>query len=301
VIRCGELTCRLDRQAGRLVDLSYAGRAVLLAGPRINLWRAATDNDGIKAWTGQGDKPLGRWRAMGLPDCQWTVRSVDGPRLSDGVVTITIETGIAGRDAEGHAHPLAVHRQELRLGPDRRLVCKHEVELEAGVTDLPRIGVSLIVAPGLEQLTWLGRGPHENYCDRKASAFIGLHQDTVSGRYVPYIVPQEHGHCCDVRWLRLSDGQVGLLVQADGSMEFNASHHTDADLYAATHTNELAPRPEVYLNLDDLHRGLGTKSCGPDTLPKYLITGRTFRFRHMLSVVGGAEIREVRRHGEIPV
>ena len=71
-----------------------------------------------------------------------------------------------------------------------------------GITDMPRVGVSMALAPGLEQLDWYGRGPWENYTDRKASAMVGLYQSTVSEQYVPYIMPQEHGHKTDVRWLR---------------------------------------------------------------------------------------------------
>ena len=90
--------------------------------------------------------------------------------------------------------------------------------------------------------------------------------------YVPYILPQEYGNKTDVRWIRLHDGK-GRGIQFNGAPTFeaSASHFTAADLFAAKHTTDLQPRPEVYLNLDCVQRGLRTASCGPDTLPQYRI------------------------------
>ena len=96
-----------------------------------------------------------------------------------------------------------------------------------------------------------GRGPVDTYSDRKAGAEIGVFESSVTEQYVPYIMPQEHGHKTDVRWLRLTDASGrGLEFRADAPFEFNALHYTDADLSAAKHTSDLQPRPEVTLNLD---------------------------------------------------
>jgi beta-galactosidase len=159
------------------------------------------------------------------------------------------------------------------------LQVENRVKIGAGLSDIPRVGVTMLLAPDLENLAWYGRGPWENYADRKASAAVGLYGGTVSEQYVPYIMPQEHGHKVDVRWLRLSgsDGS-GLLVKGKPTLEFNASHFSDNDLYACTHTFELKPRAEVVLNLDAAMRGLGTGSCGPDTLAQYCLLEKEYRF-----------------------
>ena len=82
--------------------------------------------------------------------------------------------------------------------------------------DLPRIGVTFTLAAGLERLEYLGRGPWENYLDRQASAVVGRYESTVSGEYVPYIAPQEHGHHGDARWLRLTrDDGTGIEVRGN--------------------------------------------------------------------------------------
>ena len=144
----------------------------------------------------------------------------------------------------------------------------------------------MTLRPGLEQLEWFGRGPWENYPDRLASTTVGRFESTVSDQYVPYILPQEHGHRSDVRWLWLTDeAGSGLVVEGRPTIGFTASHFTTADLYGALHTTDLEPRAEVMLSLDHAQRGLGTASCGPDTAPQYQLNERVYRFAYVLRVV----------------
>jgi beta-galactosidase len=180
------------------------------------------------------------------------------------------------------------HTQRYILHRSGELTVENTMQIGSGITDLPRVGVSLTLAPGLERLAWFGRGPWENYADRKASAMVGLYRSIVADEYVPYIMPQEHGHKTDVRWLALTDvrGQ-GLRVAGDPTVEFSASHFTAADLYSARHTCDMRPRPEVILNLDAALRGLGSGSCGPDTLPQYCLMANEYRFAYRLAVVAG--------------
>jgi len=150
--------------------------------------------------------------------------------------------------------------------------------------DLPRVGVVLTLEPALEQLEWFGAGPWESYSDRAASAVVGCFRSTVSEQYVPYILPQEHGHRSDVRTLSLTDGEgFGLAVEGRPTLGFTASHFTADDLYTARHTCDLEPRAEVVLSLDHAQRGLGTASCGPDTAPQYRLVERVYRFAYVLS------------------
>jgi len=174
------------------------------------------------------------------------------------------------------AHPRAVrHRQELRVYPDGHIEFSNTFVADKRLPDLPRLGVGMVLPAGFEDLRWYGRGPHENYRDRNRSAMVDLHASTVAEQYVPYILPQEHGNHTDVRWLELRSRFAGLRVDARGPLEFSASHFTAEDLFKSTHTHQLTPRAETFLNLDCLHSGVGTGSCGPATLPQYCVqTGR---------------------------
>ena len=178
----------------------------------------------------------------------------------------------------------ATHRHSYRLLAAGGLLVENEVRVARELRDLPRVGVVLTLRPGLEQLEWFGAGPWESYPDRLASTVVGRFASTVSDQYVPYILPQEHGHRSDVRALSLTDGDgFGLAVEGRPTLGFTASHFTAADLYAARHTCDLEPRAEVVLSLDHAQRGLGTASCGPDTAPPYRLVEPVYRFAYVLT------------------
>ena len=282
-LRSGDLRLTFNRTNGRLSRLSRAGAPVITSGPRLQLWRGATDNDGIKLMPGQDQKPLGAWRRLGLHRLRHRLLDFQYSDSHDGSVVVTTRHAATGRSRWDDA----THTQRFTLRPDGVLQLDQTVEFGADdMTDLPRVGVRLQLAPGLERLRWFGRGPHENYADRKTSAWIDRHESTVSDTYVPYIMPQEHGHFTEVRWVELATADHELTVRMTGEshFEFNATHFSAEDLFAAKHTTDLEPRAATLLYLDTAHRGLGTGSCGPDTLEPYRLSQRRYHWRINLSI-----------------
>ncbi len=268
-----------DKQQGILSSLRSAGEELLVAGPRLQVWRAATDNDGIKRWSGQGGKPLGKWLEAGLDQLQFVKPDID-VAAKGSTVLVTIRQKAHGRSGgSGFEH---VH--SYRFGGDGVVSVDNRVTSFGTLPSLPRVGVMLLLSPGLDQLSWFGRGPHESYCDRKAGAPVDLYRSTVAEQYVPYIMPQEHGNKVDVRWLELAGANRKIRFVADGLMECSASHFTAGDLYQALHTSELTPRKETVVNIDYGQRGLGTGSCGPQTLPQYEINAGTYAFAYSIVV-----------------
>jgi beta-galactosidase len=257
----------LEFSGSCLNKLRCGGEDILTAGPAFQIWRGATDNDGIKGWSGQDSKPLGRWLAAGLPDAAITPRPMRAKREKSGEITVACEH-VLGCLASASG---VLHRHVYRIGLDGTIVVENLFVVDKLLADPPRLGVRLSLVPGFENLAWYGRGPFDNYSDRKRAATVDRYAGTVAGQYVPYIVPQEHGHRTDVRWLTLDNGRLRLRVTAPGPLEFSASHFTAEDLFAAFHTYDLTPRPETILNLDFRQRGLGTASCGPDTREAYRI------------------------------
>jgi beta-galactosidase len=270
-------TAVFDKLSGVLTELSVNGANPILRGPLCNVWRAGTDNDGIKLQDGQAWKALPRWLALGLNKVNRRVKSI---KLTDGSV-VEIVHEVSGREHwQDFEH---VHR--YRFLPSGELSVENTITLGEGIRDIPRIGVELILQPTLEQLEWMGRGPWDNYADRKASAMVGRFQSTVTDQYVPYIMPQEHGHKTEVRWLTLTEaGGHGLKIMGQSTIEFSVSHFEANDLFNAQHTFELRPRAEVILNLDLAQRGLGTASCGPDTLQEYCLLASSYEFSYLLQL-----------------
>lgn len=284
VLRAGRVTARFDKAEGLLAAFGSRDN-LIVRGPRLNVWRAATDNDGIKLMLERADwqaRPvLVRWLALGLDRLSHTLADIRLDRSGELPAVEVVHRASGRGRMEDFRH---IHRYTLLPGGE--LAVENIVRVGDGITDLPRVGVSLVLAPGLEALDWFGRGPWENYADRKAAALVGHYRSIVADQYVPYIMPQEHGHKTDVRWLALTDVRGrGLRVDGAPTLEFSASHFSDDDLYRARHTCDLQPQPEVFLNLDAAHRGLGTASCGPDTLPRYRLLASEYRFAYRLSVL----------------
>jgi len=266
VERASGLVVELDEVRGTIGSLRLDDLELLVAPPVLSLWRAPTDNDGLKLAPGQELKPLGRWRAAGL---DMLTRVLEDVTVKGTTMTVRASYGDV------------THRTVYRL-VDTGVRIDEDVRIPETIDDVPRVGIMFTLVPALEQLVWLGRGPHESYPDRKRGAAFGRWRSTVTDEYVPYVMPQEHGLHVDTRWFALHDGTRGVMVDAPEPFAFSASHFTTADLTAATHDVELVRRDEVTVHVDHRHRGLGTLSCGPDTLPRYRIGPGRYRWRWSL-------------------
>jgi hypothetical protein len=164
----------------------------------------------------------------------------------------------------------------------------YEVELADDLPPLPRVGLRFTLPARLERFTWVGRGQHESYADRKESARIDRWASTVSAEFEPYLMPQENGNKTDVRWATFTDAEgAGLRIEGAPTFNVSAHHVTAHDLAAAQHPHELTFRPEITLNLDIAQAGLGTEACGPGVLPPYELTATTYRGALRLRVIGG--------------
>jgi beta-galactosidase len=152
------------------------------------------------------------------------------------------------------------------------------------------VGALLTVEPGHERLDWFGRGPHENYQDRKSAAFVGRWRSTVDQQVAPYVRPQQTGNQTDVRRLSLTDrsGQ-GLTVAADPAegealLETSALHCSPFDLDGPKHPYQLKRREETILLVNHRQMGVGgINSWGAAPLEPYLLhSGRTYTYAYRL-------------------
>ncbi len=239
----------------------YLDHPLLSSAPRLALWRAPTDNDRFGSMAA-------RWEAAGLADIRPGRPTVERHGSSTVVV----------RDIAVGSHVVR-HRQALTPLDGGGVHVDEEAVVPAGLDDLPRVGTVLGIVGGLEQAEWFGLGPHESYPDRKRAGLVGRWRSTVSELFTPYVRPQEAGGRADVRWLVLSDASGrGVRLTMDKPRQVSATHHTAADLAAATHDEELVPRTDVVVHIDAAQRGLGTASCGPDTTEPYLLGPGTYRW-----------------------
>ncbi|MFM7068857.1 MAG: beta-galactosidase domain 4-containing protein, partial [Actinomycetes bacterium] len=255
-------------------------RAIDRAAWTPTVFRALTDNDGLRVgWLrgiqGQTARLVDAW---GVDRARWDAGSTR--RSADGADDVTVQRGhlrAAGRIDPDTPVPAVTVRRELRARPDGWTRFTLNLQVPRLLTDLPRVGVELQLPGEWERLEWLGAGPMECYPDRRAAARFGRWTSTVSEQYVDFVVPQEHGHHEGLEWLAVRGSGGGLLVvrdQQSGPLGWAARHHSDAALFAATHTDELSPlsgAQTTWLYLDAAVRGLGSAACGPDALPQYRV------------------------------
>jgi len=138
--------------------------------------------------------------------------------------------------------------------------------------DIPRFGLVLQLGREFNKVKYYGRGDKENLPDFKVHAPVGIYETTVEDMHEPYIYPQDNGERTEVKWLSITnDKGKGLKIYADDKLAFNAHNYTVDALYKAHHQEDLEDMNTTVLTIDGAIRGTGTGSCGPDTLPEYLI------------------------------
>ena len=254
---------------------------IIVAGTRLNLFRAATDNDGIREWTDRSEKPMVQWLEAGLHQLQLVSHTTESePGDADAV--------LVERTRYHGSNPDAPVDCTIRYEPlDGGLIrVDVSIELALSLPSLPRVGVLLELAAGFERLRWYGRGPHESHIDRRSGAPFGVYSGTVDEQFVPYIMPQENGSKCDTRWFELSNGEKTVRFWADPLFEFSAHHVVPEDLFKCRHTPDVAHyrRAETIVCIDTVQRGVGTGSCGPQTRPAYCVEPGGYRFTFFMEV-----------------
>ena len=278
-ITCGDTTLTVNQEKAEIITLAHGSEILLEGAPTLCTWRACTDNDGIRGWGGQDDKPMGWWMAAGLHETQTPVRRMRIEQTDEGIA-IHIQAEHHGSQSS----KLLRHDQVLTVLPDGGIRVDNIVDCDPLLPSLPRIGVTLRTPPGFEQVEWFGRGPGENHIDRNAGSPVGRYRGTVDEQFVPYIMPQENGNKTEVRWMTLDNGTAGVRFEARPLIEFSVRHVTDEDLFNSLHTNELEDkwRPETIIHLDHRQRGVGTGSCGPQTLSQYCVEPGRYEFTYVI-------------------
>lgn len=275
----GNVVATINENSGLLNSYSAGGKRLITGDLRPDFWRAPIDND-----FGYGmEKESNVWRAAGE---RTKLTSLTTEQSGDAYI---VKATILLRDI---FVPMTI---TYRINPGCVIDITSSIDLGAfkELPEFPRYGMVTTLNNELDAVSYYGRGPWENYCDRNWSSNVGRYTSTVDELNFEYIRPQENGYRTDVRTLELTDPADGhgLAVEAlNGPISFGASHYTTADLdpgltKKATHTVDIDPRGEIYLNIDLGQAGLGgTNSWGARTLPQYrLAAGRSYTYSFSLS------------------
>ncbi|MGW7415089.1 glycoside hydrolase family 2 TIM barrel-domain containing protein [Streptomyces sp. NPDC054863] len=219
-----------DKKAKTLTSMKSGDRELLTSGPELDVWRNPISNERSDWGTAESKK----WRALGLDRLRTTVDSTDTVTAPDGTVTVTVRSTAAAPDVTGASFGQTM---TYRIDGSGAVRIQHRVEPRGAfrkLSYLPRVGLRLKVPERYDTFQWYGRGPVENFNDRKDGTPMGIWSTSVEDQYVNYVRPQEHGNHDDVRWAALSDGRSGGIL-VSGDLEASATAYDDLERAAYPH------------------------------------------------------------------
>ena len=276
IVTGNDFSIAISKTTGLITNYTSSGKSLLQAGPRPNFWRAPIDND-----VGNGmPQRLGVWKKASENQ---VIREV--VLLVKSRTEVQIQSTFDLPDVQSQVKVL------YAVSGDGQVKVETSLELgEKQLPELPRFGMTLEIPGRQDQMTWFGRGPHENYSDRYTSAFIGRYEGTVMQQYHPYGRPQENGNKIDVRWLRLTDSDgIGLLAIGQPHLSTSALFFTQEDLGLAPmprfrkHPTDLQMRDFITLNLDYGQMGVGgDNSWGAQTHDEYKLLAQNYSYSFVL-------------------
>ena len=259
---------------GQLASMKKNGEEYLLDAFRPNYFRALTDNDidffnFVEPLTSAS--PLYMWK-----------KATKGAKSKATLVhqyshSAYIETSVSAMGVKNDKVTYTVY-------PDGSIAVTHEGTAQM---DMLRFGMKFVLPKKYNIVKWYGRGPHENYCDRKTGARIGIFEKSVADLEHHYMRPQENGQRTDVRYMEISDGNGrGLKFTSTGDKPFcfNCFHYSVEDLDKAAHIHELEPKDMTTVCIDAMQRGVGGDMPGSACLRDPYIMHKGTKYKYSFNI-----------------
>ncbi|MGE5448614.1 MAG: glycoside hydrolase family 2 TIM barrel-domain containing protein [Bacteroidales bacterium] len=284
IVEGPEFKLNFSKEEATLKSYQLNGKEMLLSGPVPNFYRAPTDND----FGNDLNKRSGVWRKAGE---RKSVKSATVKQVGKDVV-VSFNFDINNEKNEAIANYNSIYTV---IGSGEVIVSNSFKMLKNSLPEIVRFGVNLVMPREFDQMSWLGRGPHENYIDRKTSAMVGLYSGPVADQYFAYIRPQENGNKTDVRWMSITNkdglglefiGLPLLSVSAHHQImeDFESPGRTDGSIadykhMVRRHINDVKPRNLTSINIDYKQMGVGgDNSWGAWTHDEYRLREKNYEY-----------------------
>lgn len=273
---------QFNRRDGQLTSIVYQGVEMLKSPICLNLWRAPLANE-LDNWNAS-NAHSSKWKegfgytmatemySAGLNNLTLQPLSFSVSEVKGRVCVSIANTELMGKGEkekkdlyiEGVQSNGILNKYEYVIYGDGTLEVNHTLKPEGRMPLwFPRVGLTLTLNDALNCVQWYGRGPQENYPDRKTGYRIGKYTTTVQDMYEPYLMPQDYGLRTDVRWVRFTDNQgTGLQFEMNELFNFNAYPYSTENLTKAMYTYQLQKQEGVTLNLDYATTGVGCTARG---------------------------------------
>ncbi len=269
----------IDKSLGALSAMQVKGEELLTSPLRFNVWRAPIANE-LDTWNG-GTMRTKRWKeglgstistdyySSGIHDLKFYPIDISTEQIAGEVIIYVRQLALTNggkkdytvldRYVKGLTLSGFESKYEYHISADGNITIKHQVDPQGTMPQLlPRIGLTLGLEDNYDQIEWYGRGPQENYPDRKTGYRLGIFQSDVESMHEPYLIPQDNGLRTDNRWVRVTNAiGHGLEFRMDEYFNFNVSPYTIENLTRSLYTYQLTRGEGITLNLDYATTGVG--------------------------------------------
>lgn len=269
-----DFSVSFDKETGFMNQLTQKRTNLLVAdgAPKLHLWRAAhrTDDD----WA------FRQWEKFGITTLQYTLVDFKVETVDNSTVKVISTTKALGKEGFG-----VFHTATYLVKGDGTIKVDNQVQFVGLPINLAKIGVRMLLDKKLDQMTFFGRGPFENYSDRKSAAEVGLYEIGVNEQY-EYEKPMERGNHEEVRWAKLSGKDMpSLLIQSDEKMmQVAALPHTDEQMNPVEYKIDLPASTATVLSISTKTLGVGSNSCGPQPLEAFKVTAENTTFAYTIKL-----------------
>lgn len=265
-----------DKTTGLIEDYQYQQKTMLTEAPSVNFWRLPTDND--RGWRMESNN--GVWRDASLVQ---KLISVTSENVEEDV-QITVTYSLADKAAQNTI--------KWRVDRSGRIQASiHFKPMQNNLPKMPSLGLHMSIPDSMKHLSWYGRGPHENYVDRKSSAPIGLYESTVAEQFHDYARPQETGNKTDTHWLKLVDESgSGWRFTSDQVFQYSALQGDKFHLYDSEklprHVSAIKFPSSNVVRLHYLHMGVGgDDSWGAMPHPEFTVPVQEYSFSFVMEPI----------------
>lgn len=282
-----------DKKTGILVSMQVSGKEMIKRGADLNLWRAplANETDEWNYYTsntrhrtdGYGRFAASEWYSAGLNSLRTIPEDFTFRITNNKFVEINVKNIVQMATGRGGF----LNEYKYLISGSGEMKIEHSV-IPNGDTPawLPRIGLDWILEKSLKNVEWFGRGPQENYPDRKSGYRIGIYKSAVTEMYEPYLIPQDYGLRTDNRWVKMTDDSgVGLEFSGNSLFNFNAHPYSTENLTKALYTYQLRQFDGITFNFDYATSGVGCTALS--VFPEYQVMPERYDFTVRVKPVRG--------------
>jgi len=275
-IKGTDFDLEFDKAKGTFSSMERDGENILQkdGGPMLHLWRAPHQKDDMWAYKD--------WEKNGLKDLNWVTDEVKSTQRADNVIEIKVSlTGTGNNNFIVH------HQADYTINGKGEINVANNVNTSDPSLVLARMGVRMFLNKDLDKFDYFGRGPMENYKDRKSGSDVGHYASSVAQQMTPYEKPMECGNHEDVRWANVTSGKgLGITVKQDTAlMQVSALPYSDEEMDPVEYKINLPQSKGTVLCISHKTLGVGSNGCGPRPLESCRVHAEPSTFSYQLQLL----------------